>query len=694
MACAGVSHAELPVLRLDSVYPPAAKVGGESEVAVVVADGEVKELHFSNPGIRAVLKEKGRFTVNVAPEVPVGEYELCASGSLGLSNPRSFVVGAGEHVVVAKAAPTPADAAEIKLGAVVLGRVAASASEHFRIGLKKGQRVLIQVQTQSIDSKLKPVFEVVDRGGRRLQGATRDGLIDHTASADGDVLLRLHDLTYAGGADYAYRLSASEAPFIDFASSVALQGGGRRKVTLYGRLLPQGRVSKMKGSDGRVLEETDVELDVPAQAPRGRDVLRVSGSGEVDSFKYRLASPAGLSNPVVFAIASQAPVLEQEPNAAPGEATKFSAPAVLGGRFYPAGDVDFWSFEGKKGDVWRFEVLSHRLGLPCNPFLLIQKDGKDVAEAWGADADAGGKLMPMPVNDPTARVELKEDGLYTVQVRDLSGAQVAAPSSAYALFVRKESPDFRLVAAVQQPPEVPVTQISTPRAAQLRAGGTLAVRVVVFRRDGFAGEIELCASGLPPGVTCVPTRVLPGKNEGYLLLAAEEKLEPFVGEVRIFGKADIAGAVRERDASAVTTRWLVPDSNVSPVESYLAQRFVLGVTPAELAPVQITPGENAPVEVKAGGKLEVPLKVVRRGEFKDALKLKAAGAPGVEAVKEIDVDAKSATATAVIDTAALKLPVGRHSVYFTVFTKGKFRGKDTGTTVFSSPVAFEVKAAQ
>ena len=690
----GLGHAELPVLRLDSVYPPAAKAGAESEVAVAAVDGEAKELHFSHPGIRAVLKEKGKFTVSVAPEVPPGEYELCASGSLGVSNPRSFVVGAGEHVVASKAAPAPSDATEIKLGTVLLGRVAASANEHFRVPLKKGQRVLVQVQAQAIDSKLKPVFEAVDRGGRRLQGATRDGLIDHTAAADGELLLRLHDLTYAGGADYAYRLSASEAPFIDFASSVALQGGGRRKVTLYGRLLPQGKASQMKGSDGRVLEELEVEVDVPVQAARGRDALRVAGACEVDSFKYRLASPAGLSNAVVFAIAPQAPVLEQEPNAAPGAATKFAAPAVLGGRFYPGGDVDFWSFEGKKGEVWRFEVLSHRLGMPCNPFLLVQKDGKDLVEAWGADADAGGKLMPMPVNDPSARAELKEDGLYTVQVRDLSGTQVALPSSAYALFVRKESPDFRLAAAVQQPPEVPVTQVSTPRAAQLRAGGTLAVRVVAFRRDGFAGDIELSASGLPPGVSCVPTRILAGKNEGYLLLSAEEKPEPFVGEVRIFGKAHIGGAVLERDASAVTTRWLVPDSNVSPVESYLAQRFVLGVTPAELAPVQITPGENAPAEVKAGGKLEVPLKVVRRGEFKDALKLKTAGAPGVEAVKEIDVDAKSATATAVIDTAALKLPVGRHSVYFTVFTKGKFRGKDTGTTVFSSPVAFEVKAAQ
>lgn len=682
------------MLRLDSVYPPAAKIGTEVDVALVVADGEAKELHFSHPGLRATWKEKGRFTVSVAPEVPVGEYEVCASGSLGLSNPRSFVVGSGEHVVISKAAPTPADASEIKLGSVVLGRVAASANEHFRISLKKAQRVLVQVQAQCIDSKLRPVFEVIDRGGRRLQAATRDGLVDYTAAVDGDVFLRLHDLTFSGGADYVYRLSAFEGPFVDFASSVVLQGGGRRKVTLYGRLLPQGKVSQMKGNDGRVLEELEVEVDVPTQAARGRDGLRVSGACEVESFKYRLQSPAGLSNPVVFAIASASPVLEQEPNAALASATKFAAPAVLGGRFYPAGDVDVWSFEGKKGDVWRFEVLSHRLGLPTNPFLLIQKDGKDLAEAWGADTDAGGKLMPMPVNDPSARVELKEDGLYTAQVRDLSGVQQASPASAYALFVRKESADFRLAAAVQTPPEVPVTQISTPRAAQLRAGGTLAVRVLAFRRDGFSGDIELCASGLPPGVSCVPTRILAGKNEGYLLLAAEEKLEPFVGEVRIFGKAEIGGAAREHDASVVTTRWLVPDSNVSPVESYMAQRFVLGVTPAELAPVQITPGENAPSEVKAGGKLEVPLKVVRRGEFKDVLKLKAAGAPGVEAMKEIEVDAKSAAVTAVFDTAALKLPVGRYSVYFTAFTKGKFRGKDTGTTVFSSPVAFEVKAAQ
>jgi hypothetical protein len=139
---------------------------------------------------------------------------------------------------------------------------------------------------------------------------------------------------------------------------------------------------------------------------------------------------------------------------------------------------------------------------------------------------------------------------------------------------------------------------------------------------------------------------------------------------------------------------LVPDSNVSRVDSYLAQRFVLGVTPAEPAPVQITPGENAPSEVKAGGKLAIPLKVVRRGEFKEALKLKAAGAPGMEAVKEIEVDAKASVTTAVLDTAALKLPVGRYSVYFTAFTKGKLRGKDTATTVFSSPLIFDVKDPQ
>jgi hypothetical protein len=45
----------------------------------------------------------------------------------------------------------------------------------------------------------------------------------------------------------------------------------------------------------------------------------------------------------------------------------------------------------------------------------------------------------------------------------------------------------------------------------------------------------------------------------------------------------------------------------------------------------------------------------------------------------------------VVDTAAMKLPAGKHTVYFTTLSKGKFRGKDITTTFFSTPFAFDVK---
>ena len=67
--------------------------------------------------------------------------------------------------------------------------------------------------------------------------------------------------------------------------------------------------------------------------------------------------------------------------------------------------------------------------------------------------------------------------------------------------------------------------------------------------------------------------------------------------------------------------------------------------------MSVQPVESKRLEVAAGGKLEIPLKIARQGEFKEALKLKAFGAPGVETAKEIDVAANAATATATIDLA-------------------------------------------
>jgi len=98
--------------------------------------------------------------------------------------------------------------------------------------------------------------------------------------------------------------------------------------------------------------------------------------------------------------------------------------------------------------------------------------------------------------------------------------------------------------------------------------------------------------------------------------------------------------------------------------------------------------------VAVGGKLEIPLKITRRGEFKQPLKLKGVGAPGIETLKELDVDPAAATTTAALDLAVVKLPAGSHTIYFQSQTKGKFRGKDVTTTVYSTPIRIAVKAPE
>ena len=48
--------------------------------------------------------------------------------------------------------------------------------------------------------------------------------------------------------------------------------------------------------------------------------------------------------------------------------------------------------------------------------------------------------------DPMGKVEIKEDGTYRLQVRDLFGGTRTDPNHAYRLVVRKAAPDFALAA--------------------------------------------------------------------------------------------------------------------------------------------------------------------------------------------------------------------------------------------------------
>jgi hypothetical protein len=55
------------------------------------------------------------------------------------------------------------------------------------------------------------------------------------------------------------------------------------------------------------------------------------------------------------------------------------------------------------------------------------------------------------------------------------------------------------------------------------------------------------------------------------------------------------------------------------------------------------------------------------------------------------VDAKAETTTVSLDLKALKIPAGESTIFFTTQTKGKYRGKDVTTTIYSAPIRIAIQ---
>jgi hypothetical protein len=372
------------------------------------------------------------------------------------------------------------------------------------------------------------------------------------------------------------------------------------------------------------------------------------------------------------------------------EQAELTPPCEVAGQFYPAGDVDKYSFGVKKGEVWWAEVFSHRLGLPTDPLLLINDQ-----EFNDIDANVGGVDFKTSSRDALGRFEAKEDGTCRIVVRDLFNRTVSDPRNVYRLVIRKETPDFELIAMPQPPPAKKDTREAMVWTSVLRKGETIPIKVIALRQDGFKGEITVQATGVPAGVTSSELIIPSDKSTGTLLVTASEAATNWAGNFSIAGKASVA----TNTAKAATVIWNVPDYNNEPVRSRLADDLALGVCD-EVAAITIAAVDSKAYDVPATGKLAIPLNVTRRGEFTEAFKLKAYGVPALDSLKEIEIKEKGTNATVELDLSQQKLSPGSYTFYLQGQTKGKYanpadkKTKDVTITVYSAPISLKVSPPQ
>ena len=275
--------------------------------------------------------------------------------------------------------------------------------------------------------------------------------------------------------------------------------------------------------------------------------------------------------------------------------------------------------------------------------------------------------------DVNGKFEIKEDGTYRLQVRDLFGGTRSDANNVYRLLVRQATPDFSLAAWA-----VHMTLRNGDRAAlskpmALRAGETRAFEVVVQRRDGFDGEIEIGMENLPPGVSATGLKIAKGKPFGHLILTASGDAKGGFSLAKIMGKATVNGVVVTRPVRVASMEWPVKDAKGEIPAPRLMADVPVSVTDSEQAPLTIAAAENKVIEANVGETLKIPLKLTWRNEFNGtSIKVKAYG-NGFSGIKEFDIPLKAATYEAVIDLAALKIAPGDYTFAFQSLGICKFR---------------------
>lgn len=625
LATAKLALAQLPAPHLRSIHPVGAQTG--TTVEVVIAGTELDEasgLLFSHPGIKAepvilpatefrpAHPDPFRFRVTVGNEVPAGEYDVHTITRLGLSGSRPFLIGHSPEIPEPGTNKEASRAFEIPLGSVVNARADGDSIDYFRFKAKAGQPLLVQCQAERIGSKMDATLAIYDASGRKLLSDRdtlgRDPVLSFTPPADGDYFLHVYDFLFRGGDELYYRLTVSEAPHLDFIVPPAGKPGRKSKFTIYGRNLPGGSKGEGVRLGSRELESVEVEIQLPqeSQSPASFTKLR---QALLPGFDYRLKGNDNPSNPIRLGLTTEPMVEETEANADQA----IQIPVEVHGRFHTHGDLDRFLIEARKGSPLWVECLADRMGAPCDPLLIIErqtlddKGNKTFTELQSSDdgGNPGGRQFPVATRDPALSFSPPEDGTYRITLLNQSGR--GGPASQYRLIVREPKPDFDLIATPLKPHRE--SKILQPVPALLRQGGTCAYQVLALRNEGFAGEIIVEAGDLPKGVTCLPVRILPGQNQAVIVLQGTGEAPDWNGFITLTGRSgDLT-----RTARTGLLSWGVNNYETERLRPRLASGLPLSVCASEMAPVFITHPNKAEWVVQLGSKLDIPVKLFKQG---------------------------------------------------------------------------------
>ena len=452
--------------------------------------------------------------VTVAPDAPLGVREFrLATAHQGSSTIGLLVVGDEPEISEVEPNNDAEHAQLVTVPTVVNGKIqAAEDVDCFKFNATAGQSITFTVQCARLEDKIHdlaphadPMLVVKDMNGKELARNDdyyrADSMVNCTFATAGTYEVELRDVGYGGNPNWVYRLTITSRPYVIAATPCAVRRGQSAELHVVGYNLGGTQTA---------------HLDVPADAPLGL-------------WSASLKLPNGTTNlvPLLVSDAPQSafvsPVNGQTPTVT-ASLRSGSNTVTRGGMSLPGGvnacidkenQIDRYSFHAKKGEAWGFEVTARRLDSEMDSEMKI-RDAKDSVLA--ENDDAIGKDSRIDWTAPA-------DGDYFVDVRDLAGH--AGPTYYYNLTAEPLKQDFRL-------------KFDTDRG-MIAPGNRTAWFAIVERRYGFAGEVKIDVTGLPPGVTVGPLTLPPNITQGPLIFTAAPDAKIDMSLVQVTGTAMLPG---------------------------------------------------------------------------------------------------------------------------------------------------------
>lgn len=427
--------------------------------------GDVQEVMLYSPGfsvgkLEVVNDNQIKATVKIAPDCRLGEHAMRLRTATGISELRTFWVGALPVVEEKEPNSDFATPQKVPMNVTVHGTIQSEDVDYFLVEAKKGQRLTAEVEGMRLANTLfDPYVAILDM--KRFELATsddapllgQDAVASIVVPADGSYVIQVRESAYGGNGGCAYRLHIGSFP----RPQAVLPAGGKRGEEIEVRFLgdPAGDFTQ--------------KIKLPATPTEKFGVFAQDANG---------ISPS----PIPFRVSEFGNVLEIEPNDTHATATKAELPLALNGILAKPGDVDCFRFTMKKGQTFDVHCWARRLGSPLDPVMTLSFIN-------------GGALV---VNDDAIgpdsyfRFTAPEDKEYVLSIADHLGK--GGPT----YFYRVEFTPVQPTATVSIPKVALFSQerqtIAVPR------GNRMATLVNVARAN-FGGELILGALELPPGTT-------------------------------------------------------------------------------------------------------------------------------------------------------------------------------------------------